>query len=67
MKEIAAHLRQARPNMTACEYLQELTDSDQEMIGWIYVIPRKGGGSKKGGVRLLPNAAKASMEKAISC
>jgi hypothetical protein len=51
VKDIQAHLRHARPDTTAYEYMQELPDSVQEMIGSMYAMLEKGGDSKKGVVR----------------
>jgi hypothetical protein len=47
--------------------MQELQDSVQEMVGSMYAMLKKGGDSKKGAGRLLPNAAKAPKEQAVSC
>ena len=65
--DIQAHLRHARPDTTAYEYMQELPESVQEMVGSMYAMLKKGGVSKKGVVRLLPNATKAHKEQAASC
>jgi len=67
VKDIQAHLRHARPDTTAYEYMQELPESVQEMVGSMYAMLEKGGGSKKGVVRLLPNATKAPKEQAVNC
>jgi len=67
VKDIQAHLRHARPDTTAYEYMQELPESVQEMVGSMYAMLKKGGGSKKGVVRLLPNATKSPKEQAVSC
>jgi integrase len=67
VKDIQAHLRHARPDTTAYEYMQELPDSVQEMVGSMYAMLKKGGGSKKGVVGLLPNATKAPKVQAVSC
>jgi integrase len=67
VKDIQAHLRHARPDTTAYEYMQELPDSVQEMVGSMYAMLKKGGGSEKGVVRLLPNATKSPKEQAVSC
>jgi hypothetical protein len=47
--------------------MQELPESVQEMVGSMYAMLKKGGVSKKGVVRLLPNATKAHKEQAASC
>lgn len=66
VKDIQAHLRHARPDTTAYEYMQELPDSVQEMVGSMYEKLKKGGAPKKGVARLLPNATKAPKEKSVS-
>jgi hypothetical protein len=52
-QDIQAHLRHARPDTTAYEYMQELPESVQEMVGSMFEKIRKGGDSKKGIVSLL--------------
>lgn len=66
VKDIQAHLRHARPDTTTHEYMQELPDSVQQMVGSMYAMLEKGGGSKKGVARLLPNATKAPKSHAVS-
>ena len=66
VKDIQANLRHARPDTTAFEYMQELPDSVQEMVGSMYEKLKKGGAPKKGVARLLPNATKAPKEKSVS-
>ena len=67
MKDIQAHLRHARPDTTAYEYMQELPESVQEMVGSMYAMLKKGGGSKKGVARLLPNATNRLQNQDVSC
>jgi len=43
---------------TAYEYVQELPESVQEMVGSMYEKLKKGGDSRKGVVGLLPNVTK---------
>jgi integrase len=62
VKDIQAHLRHARPDTTAHEYMQELPESVQEMVGSMYAMLKKGGDSNKGDVRLLPNATNSPEE-----
>jgi hypothetical protein len=50
----------------AYEDMQELPESVQEMVGSMYATLKKGGGSRKGVVRLLSNANKAPKEQAVS-
>lgn len=66
VKDIQAHLRHARPDTTAYEYMQELPESVQEMVGSMYAMLQKGEDSKKGVVHLLPNATKGPENQAVS-
>jgi hypothetical protein len=66
VKDIQAHLWHARPDTMAYEDMQELPESVQEMVGSMYATLKKGGGSRKGVVRLLSNANKAPKEQAVS-
>ena len=43
VKDIQAHLRHSRPDTTAHEYMQELPESVQEMVGSVYAMLMKGG------------------------
>ncbi len=43
VKDIQAHLRHSRPDTTANEYMQELPESVQAMVGSVYAILMKGG------------------------
>jgi integrase len=43
VKDIQAHLRHSRPDTTANEYMQELPDSVQDMVGSVYAMLTKGG------------------------
>jgi hypothetical protein len=67
VKDIQAHLRHARPDTAACECMQDLPESVQEMVGSMYEKLRKGGDSKKGVVGLPANATKSPKEQAVSC
>ncbi len=42
VKDIQAHLRHAKADTTANEYMQELPDSVQEMVGSVYLMLTKG-------------------------
>jgi hypothetical protein len=66
VKDIKAHLRHARPDTTADEYMQELPESVQEMVGSMYAMLKKGGDSNKAVVRLLPNANKSPEDLPLS-
>ncbi|MDE1155364.1 MAG: site-specific integrase [Acidobacteriaceae bacterium] len=43
VKDIQAHLRHSRPDTTAHEYMQELPESVQTMVGSVYAMLMKGG------------------------
>jgi integrase len=43
VKDIQAHLRHARPDTTANEYMQALPASVQQMVGSVYLMLTKGG------------------------
>lgn len=43
VKDIQAHLRHARPDTTANEYMQALPASVQQMVGSVYLMLAKGG------------------------
>ena len=43
VKDIQAHLRHSMPDTTANEYMLELPESVQEMVGSVYAMLRKGG------------------------
>jgi hypothetical protein len=45
VKGIQAHLRPSRPDTTANEYMQELPESVQSMVGSVYAMLTKGGGN----------------------
>jgi integrase len=64
VKDIQTHLRHARADTTANEYMQELPESVVEMVGAAYEMLIKGGPTEAKGearseaevARLLPNA-----------
>jgi integrase len=41
VKDIQAHLRHSRPDTTAHEYMQELPESVQAMVGSVYLMLTK--------------------------
>ena len=47
VKDIQAHLRHSRPDTSAHEYMQELPESLQQMVGAVYLILTKGGEEKR--------------------
>jgi integrase len=74
VKDIQAHLRHARPDTTAHEYMQELPEGVQQMVGSMYTMLVKGsegGKSLQQGKRLLqrmlPNATKSFGKDDVSC
>jgi integrase len=68
VKDIQAHLRHAKADTTANEYMQELPESVQQMVGsvYIYLMLAKGGEDEKGSERLLPKAIKSPEEQLVS-
>jgi hypothetical protein len=59
VKDIQAHLRHSRPDTTANEYMQELPESVQAMVGSVYAMLMKGGENQSSD-DLPQNAANAS-------
>jgi integrase len=73
VKDIQAHLRHSRPDTTAHEYMQELPDSVQEMVGSVYAKLSNGEGERKLLQQpkqlleqMLPNATNESGNQAVS-
>jgi integrase len=66
VKDIQAHLRHAKADTTANEYMQELPESVKKMVGSVYEMLRKGGDSEQVSEDLLPIATNASEELAVS-
>jgi integrase len=66
VKDIQAHLRHAKADTTANEYMQELPESVKKMVGSVYTMLMKGGESKQDFGDLLPNATNASQELSVS-
>ncbi len=58
VKDIQAHLRHAKADTTANEYMQELPESVQEMVGSVYLMLANGAGQKHGSDDLQQNATK---------
>jgi integrase len=58
VKDIQAHLRHAKADTTANEYMQELPESVQEMVGSVYLMLEKGTQQKSGSGDLQQNATK---------
>jgi integrase len=66
VKDIQAHLRHAKADTTANEYMQELPESVQQMVGSVYLRLAKGGEDEKGSQRLLPKATNAPEEQLVT-
>lgn len=66
VKDIQAHLRHAKADTTANEYMQELPESVKTMVGSVYAMIKKGGNSEQGFGDLLPNATKSSEATFVS-
>jgi integrase len=66
VKDIQAHLRHAKADTTANEYMQELPESVKKMIGSVYAMLMKGGESQESSKRLPQNATSSCEEIAVS-
>ncbi len=66
VKDIQAHLRHAKADTTANEYMQELPESVKKMVGSIYTMLMKGGESQESSKHLPQKAANSSEELAVS-
>jgi len=66
VKDIQAHLRHSRPDTTANEYMQELPESVQEMVGSVYAMLMKGGEEKTSFSNLPQNATNFSVAAPVS-
>jgi hypothetical protein len=67
VKDIQAHLRHAKADTTANEYMQELPESVKQMVGSVYTMLTKGGEVQQVPADLLPNATNAAEGLAVSC
>lgn len=75
VKDIQAHLRHARPDTTANEYMQALPASVQQMVGSVYLMLTKGGDEtepqegtgKRSSADLPQNATNFSEPVSVSC
>ena len=47
VKDIRAHLRHAKADTTANEYMQKLPESVKQMVGSVYMMLMKGGESQQ--------------------
>jgi hypothetical protein len=65
-KDIQAHLRHAKADTTANEYMQELPESVKKIVGSVYTMLMKGGESQQATDDLLPKATNVSEELAVS-
>jgi integrase len=66
VKDIQAHLRHSRPDTTANEYMQELPESVQKMVGSVYAMLMKGGEEKPSFSNLPQNATNFSVAAPVS-
>ena len=67
VKDIQAHLRHAKADTTANEYMQELPESVKQMVGSVYAMLTKGGEFEPSPEDLLPNATNLSERLTVSC
>jgi len=58
VKDIQAHLRHAKADTTANEYMQELSESMQQMVGSVYLMLASGSEQNHGSDDLQQNATK---------
>ncbi len=63
VKDIQAHLRHAKADTIANEYMQELPESVKKMVGSVYTMLMKGGESQES-LQDLPQKAANSFEEA---
>jgi integrase len=66
VKDIQAHLRHAKADTTANEYMQELPESVKRMVREVYAMLTKGGKSQESFERLPQKAANTSGQVAAS-
>jgi integrase len=66
VKDIQAHLRHAKADTTANEYMQELPESVKKMVGSVYLMLVKGGEPKQSFDDLTPNDTNESGRHAVS-
>lgn len=62
VKDIQAHLRHAKADTTANEYMQELPDSVKRMVGGVYTMLKKGA-PYQAGEEALPQAPQQSLKR----
>jgi integrase len=67
VKDIQAHLRHAKADTTANEYMQELPESVKQMVGSVYAMLSTRSEPCKGSQLLLPNATNSLGGDAASC
>ena len=66
VKDIQAHLRHAKADTTANEYMQELPESVKQMVESVYAMLMKGGEAEQTSEDLLPKATNVSEALAVS-
>lgn len=67
VKDIQAHLRHAKADTTANEYMQELPESVKKMVGSVYTMLMKGRESHQVSKRLPQKPASSAEQTGISC
>ena len=66
VKDIQAHLRYAKAETTANEYVQKLSESVKTMVGLVHATIKNAGDSEQVSGDLLPNATNFSEVVAVS-
>ncbi len=67
VKDIQAHLRHAKADTTANEYMQELPESVKKMVGGVYTMLKKGGDSEINLKHLPQNATNFFWRASCKC
>lgn len=66
VKDIQAHLHHSRPNTTAHEYMQELPENVQRMIGSVYLMLTRGAEENASLKNLPQNATNSAIDASVS-
>jgi integrase len=66
VKDIQSHLRHSRPDTTANEYMQELPESVQAMVGSVYLMLTQGGEAKAVSGEMPQNATKSTEAQLVN-
>jgi hypothetical protein len=67
VKDIQAHLRHAKADTPANEYMQEMPERVKRMVGSVYAMLSMQAEPRKGPVLLLPSATKPLGGDAVNC